>query len=217
MAVKSNQRRDIVKAMSRPALFGSLIVSALIVMGFYYIDPRLERTREFQKQEVENIEVVEIPPTAQETQQAAPARPQVPIEAEDEADIEELTIEDTDLYEQAQVAVPEKLVEEGSGTFVEEEPPMEFWMVEEKPQLSSQAVYPEYPDIARTAGMEGDVFVEMVVGTDGKVESVRVLRGPPIFHESAKAAAMKMEFTPARQNDRPVRVKVAQRISFRLR
>lgn len=216
MAVKSNQRRDIVKTMSQPALFVSIVVSALIVMGFYYADPRLERTREFQKQVVEDIEVVEIPPTAQETQQAAPARPQVPIEAEDEADIEELTIEDTDLYEQAQVAVPEKLVE-ASDTFVEEEPPLEFWMVEEKPQLSSQAVYPEYPDIARTAGMEGDVFVEMVVGTNGKVESVRILRGPPIFHESAKAAAMKMEFTPAKQNDRPVRVKVAQRISFRLR
>lgn len=216
MAVKQHQRRDIVKRMSRPALFGSLIVSAMIVTGFYYIDPQLEKTREFMKQTVEDIEVVEIPPTAQETQQAAPARPQVPIEAEDEADIEELTIEDTDLYEQAQVAVPEKLIESAE-TFVEEEPPMEFWMVEEKPQLAGSAVYPEYPDIARTAGMEGDVFVEMVVGVDGKVESVRVLRGPPIFHESAKAAAMKMEFTPARQNDRPVRVKVAQRISFRLR
>ena len=215
MTKKVEQRRDIVKTMSRPALLGSLVLSAMIVMGFYAADMRLERTRTFQKREVENIEVVEIPQTAQEQQQAAPARPQVPIEADEEADIEELTIDDTELYDQAEVAVPDKLIEEDA--FAAEEAPMEFWMVEEKPGLMSGAAVPEYPEIARQAGMEGDVFVEMILGTDGKVESVRILRGPPVFHESAKAAAMKMAFTPALQNDRPVRVKVAQRISFRLR
>ncbi len=213
MAGAAEPRKDIVKAMSRPALLGSLVVSAFIVMGFYWADPRLERTRTFEKREVENIEIVEIPPTAQEQEQAAPARPQVPIEAEDEAEIEDLTIEDTELYEQASVAVPDKLVDEGAYA---EEPVMEFWMVEETPVLSTQAV-PVYPEIARQAGMEGNVYVQMVVGTDGKVESVRVLSGPPVFHEAAKAAAMKMVFTPARQNDRPVRVLVNQKIGFRLR
>ena len=213
MAIKVSPRRDLVKTMSRPALLGALIVSMLAAVGFYAADLRLERTEEYERIVSEDIEIVEIPPTAQQQQQQAPARPQVPIEAEDEADIEELTIEDTQLYQHATVAVPERIADDG---IVEEEPVLEFWMVEETPRALVQAV-PEYPEIARQAGMEGDVFVQMVVGTDGNVESVEILRGPPVFHESAKAAAMRMKFTPALQNDRPVRVKVSQRISFRLR
>ena len=210
---KMDVRRDIVKQAYRPVLLLSTALSTLLVLGFYWANMPLERTRQVHQKQAEIIEVVEIPPTAQQEQQAAPARPQVPIEAEDEMEIEELTIEDTDLYEQAELPVPEKIQDH----VVEvEEPPMEFWMVEEKPDIVTQAV-PLYPEIARQAGMEGDVIVEMVLGTDGRVESVRILRGPPVFHEEAKKAAMRMVFTPARQNDRPVRIKISQRISFRLR
>jgi len=195
-------------------LLVATIISMVACLGFYYSNPYLERGREIVQKQAESIDVVEIPPTAQEKAQAAPARPQVPVEAQDEAEVEDLTIMDTQLYEQASVAVPEKLQE--AGIVEEEPPPMEFWMVEEKPTSIFQAI-PVYPEIARQAGIEGDVFVEMVVGTDGHVESVQILRGPPVFHESAREAAMKMIFSPAKQNDRAVRVKVAQKISFRLR
>jgi protein TonB len=213
MAAQVAPRRDIAKTLSRPALIVSTIVSVMLTLGFYRLNLKLESAQAIYERKAETIDVVEIPPTAQEQMQAAPARPQVPIEALDEAQVEDLTIMDTQLYEQASVAVPEKL--EAAGT-VQEEPPMEFWMVEEKPVQINQ-VMPVYPEIARQAGMEGEIFVEMVVGTDGSVEEVRVLRGPPVFHEAAMEAARKAKVTPARQNDRPVRVKVAQRVSFRLR
>lgn len=214
MNVRAQPRHDLVKRLNQPVLVAATILSAALTLGFYYWNPYFERGREILQRQAESIDVVEIPPTAQERAQAAPARPQVPIEARDEAEVQDLTIMDTELYEQASVAVPEKLQE--TGAVQDEPPPMEFWMVEEKPVQVNQ-VMPVYPEIARQAGMEGDVFVEMVVGTDGSVEEVRILRGQPVFHEAAIEAARKARFTPARQNDRPVRVKVAQRISFRLR
>ncbi len=94
-------------------------------------------------------------------------------------------------------------------------PPMEFWEVEEKPVLICRGI-PEYPEIARQAGIEGDVFLEMIVGIDGHVDSIRILRGPSVFHEAAREAAMRMHFRPARHNGHPVRVRVSERMSFRL-
>jgi protein TonB len=211
-------RRDIVKTIYRPVLIGATLVSAFLCVGFYQLNMRMEKDREIASKTAQVIDVVDIPATAQEQQAAAaPARPAVPVEATDESQVQEMTIMDTELYQQASVAVPEKLQEGNISQQVEQEaPPMEFWMVEEKPNIITQAI-PVYPEIARQAGMEGDVIVEMVIGTEGRVQSVAILRGPPVFHDAAREAAMKMTFSPAKQNDRPVRVKVSQRISFRLR
>jgi protein TonB len=212
-------RRDVVKTLYRPVLLGATVISAFLCVGFYQLNMRMEKERVITSKAAQAIDVVDIPATAQEQQAAAaPARPAVPVEATDESQVEEMTIMDTELYQQASVAVPDKLQDTGniSQQVEQEAPPMEFWMVEEKPNITTQAI-PVYPEIARQAGMEGDVIVEMVIGTDGKVQSVAILRGPPVFHDAAREAAMKMVFTPAKQNDRPVRVKVSQRISFRLR
>ena len=206
-------RKDIVKKLSLPALLVSTALSLVFCVGFYSLNPYLEKTREFQQRQIEQVEVVEIPATEQQQERVAPSRPQVPVEAEDEASVEDITIEDTELFEETALAVPERLEDEVIAT--EEEAPLEFWMVEEQPQISQQAV-PEYPEIARQAGIEGVVTVMIVVGSNGSVESVQVLAGPAVFHEAATQAAYRMRFTPARQNDRPVRVKVTQRIIFRL-
>ena len=88
-------------------------------------------------------------------------------------------------------------------------------VVPEKPTIVKQAV-PMYPERARQEGIEGDVLVEMVVGTDGTVQAVQILSGPSVFHESAREAAARMVFSPARQDHHSVRVKVLQRFSYRL-
>jgi TonB family protein len=94
--------------------------------------------------------------------------------------------------------------------------PYQMDMVDRPPRMIGRPDAPEYPEPAVSAGMEGDVFVEMVVDSLGIVKEARVLRGPPIFHESALAAARKMRFTPATKDGEPVSVLVAQRVSFRL-
>jgi TonB family protein len=94
--------------------------------------------------------------------------------------------------------------------------PYHMDMVDAVPRMIGRPDTPEYPEPAMSAGMEGDVFVELVVDSLGIVKEARVLRGPPIFHESALAAARKMRFTPATKDGEPVSVLVAQRVSFRL-
>jgi protein TonB len=95
---------------------------------------------------------------------------------------------------------------------LEEEEPVEIWKVEKQPEVK-----PDFPEIARKAGIEGRVTVNALVGKDGKVEKTGEVTGPEVFHEAAKAAALKWEFTPAIQNDRPVKVWVAIPFNFTFR
>jgi len=156
------------------------------------------------------IKVEDIPQTQQIQRPPPPARPTVPIEVDSEELPDDVTIETTELDVHETPPPPPELPP------APEEEIYEFYHVEIKPKLV-KAVKPEYPEIARKAGIEGTVFIKMLVGKDGKVERVEVLKGPEIFHESAIKAAMQFEFTPAIQNDRPVRVWVGQAIVFRLK
>lgn len=56
---------------------------------------------------------------------------------------------------------------------------------------------PVYPEMARQAGIEGRVFVRVLVGTDGKVKDAKVVKGiGGGCDESALAAAKKATFKP---------------------
>ncbi len=92
----------------------------------------------------------------------------------------------------------------------------QFFMVQKKPALVHR-VTPVYPELARKAGLEGKVIVEMIVGKNGRVESARVLKSDnEIFNQPALQAVKQYVYTPAMQNDKPVRVKVIQPIIFQL-
>ncbi len=77
----------------------------------------------------------------------------------------------------------------------------------------------EYPDIARKVGMEGTVFVKMLLDLDGKVMRVAVVKssGFPQLDTAAVACALDWEFSPAIQNNRPVRVWLGTKIQFKLK
>jgi protein TonB len=77
-------------------------------------------------------------------------------------------------------------------------------------------VEPEYPEVARHARIEGDVILEAIIGTDGRVESVKVLRSSPLLEKSAIKAVSQWIYRPARQNGRAVKVYFTVFISFRL-
>ena len=97
----------------------------------------------------------------------------------------------------------------------EEEEIVELWRVEKQPEPVKEVV-PVYPEVARKAGIEGHVTVFVLVGKNGKVEAVGKVVGPEVFHEAAKAAAAGWEFSPAIQNDKPVRVWVSLPFKFQL-
>jgi len=77
---------------------------------------------------------------------------------------------------------------------------------------------PAYPEAARSEGVEGHVHLELVVGVSGSVESARLLHG--VGHgldEAALRAARQFRFAPATRGGRPVRVRMAWSLEFRLR
>jgi periplasmic protein TonB len=87
------------------------------------------------------------------------------------------------------------------------------------PQLASQ-LQPHYPEVLRRTGVSGEVLLEYVVGSTGRVDSssVRILRSShPGFSEAALEALRGAHFRPARRSGRPVAVLVQQTIRFEIR
>jgi len=87
---------------------------------------------------------------------------------------------------------------------IEDEEPPDFLPVEKYPVPVKQ-VTPEYPEIARRAGVEGTVWVKILVDKEGKAKKAVVQKSDAeIFNEPAIAAAMQYLFTPAIMNNGPV-------------
>jgi protein TonB len=77
-------------------------------------------------------------------------------------------------------------------------------------------VEPEYPSIARRAGIQGAVVLEGVIGTDGRIESLTVIRSIPVLDRAALDAVKQWLYRPARMRGYLVRVRVTIRVEFRM-
>ena len=77
-------------------------------------------------------------------------------------------------------------------------------------------IAPDYPEIARAAHREGKVILEAIIGTDGHVESVRVLRSDPLFDRAATKAVSQWIYRPAKLRGLAVKVYFTVIIDFRL-
>ncbi|PAP74679.1 energy transducer TonB, partial [Rubrivirga marina] len=76
----------------------------------------------------------------------------------------------------------------------------------------------EYPEMARRVGIEGQVVVQFVVDERGNVVDPIVLRSPnELLSEAALKAVRESQFTPGQQRGRPVKVRFAVPVTFRLR
>lgn len=76
---------------------------------------------------------------------------------------------------------------------------------------------PQYPDILRQAGVEGEALVSFVVDTTGRadVSSFKVIRAThDLFATAVKNALPRMRFIPAEVGDKKVRQLVQQPFSF---
>src|SRR6185436_2772742 len=67
-------------------------------------------------------------------------------------------------------------------------------------------VTPKYPDIARTARVQGVVILECTINEQGRVSDVQVLRGAPLLAPAAVEAVKQWEYEPTRLNGVPVSV-----------
>ncbi len=95
----------------------------------------------------------------------------------------------------------------------------EVYAVEIMPEITA-FVTPAYPEVARQAGIEGRVVVQVVVDETGKVipGTERILTSTnDVFNEPALSAARDCTFKPGQMGDRAVKVRVNIPFAFRLK
>lgn len=214
----------------------AVIFHILLISAYYFY-------QSITKEDTENIPTVRIlkyselgpPPSItndvpQQVSVSAPvAAPTVgvPVPVPDEEAPPEQTIAtQQEMSQQASPALTEGL---GSGTTqitqdikiepekTEEDPDINAYVpVEKLPEMVVTA-QPEYPEIARRAGITGKVYVKVLVDKQGKPKKAVILKSDAeVFNEAAIAAAMKCVFTPAIQNNHPVSVWIVLPYKFTL-
>jgi protein TonB len=77
-------------------------------------------------------------------------------------------------------------------------------------------VRPVYPEDAIANKVEGMVICEAVIGPDGKVNDVKVLRSVPMLEQAAIDAVKQWQYTPTLLNGNPVPVIMTVTVNFTL-
>ncbi len=170
----------------------------------------------------------------------APEMPEVPVEAPsrpvigipepvDDAEVSaEMTIATQTEMSQSIAPVIQDIEEENIVIQAPEEeniqidddalPPPDAFVPFEVGPKPTTPISPEYPELARKAGIEGTVIVRILIDKNGRVRDAIVARSVGAgLDEAAVEAIKRTVYTPAIQNNRPVAVWVAQPVFFRLR
>ena len=169
--------------------------------------------------------IVEVPPTEQPP---APApkivQPKI-IEVSNEEDVIEDIVIDLDIEMTEDLAI-EKVIETEIGEVEEEDTEEIFVIVEDAPvpKGGMAAFYQhvndniKYPRQAQTLSIEGKVFVQFVVGKDGGLTDIKVIRGigGGCDEEAVRVVKLSPKWKAGKQRGRPVRVKMVLPITFKI-
>ena len=77
-------------------------------------------------------------------------------------------------------------------------------------------IQPHYPAIALATRAQGTVVVSALIGTDGRIASLRVLSGPPLLVQAAAEAIRQARYRPWTLNGEPVEVETTINVVFSL-
>ena len=205
VAVANQEFKNKYNAYIRNALY--LAVAIHVVM--FYVTPTFKFKpyvlREEYFEAVELPTAFELPPPPKEV-----SAPVVPIEAaegdEEAADADAFAPTSYSNIDEVPMPPPPS-----------SDQAQEFYAFDEAPVLV-KFVNPKYPDLARQAGIEGTVLLNVLVGDDGKVMQVSVIQSDvtPAMEKSAMEAAKQFLFKPAKQRTVPVKARMAIPIRFKL-
>jgi len=214
-----------------------LAVAALfhfLGVGSYYLALELQRMDEDNIPMVRMMKYTEMgpPPSITNTEIApavavASARPTVgiPVPVPDADVAPEATIASQTELSQQVSNIPEI---SGEGTQIEieqdiridhsEDPDMDAFIPVEKLPEAIKQPQPKYPELAQRAGLEGTVWVRILVEKDGKPKKAVIQKSDAdVFNDSAVEAAMNSLFTPAVMNNGPIACWVSVPYKFKLK
>ena len=177
------------------------------------------------KKEPEPEKPKEAPPPDQVVAQAAPPKGfQVltpPIEVPDvipDVDLSRKATDEADFSGKGVQGGIAKGVEGGTGPVISDQPYFDF-QVEKPVVMAPGAQGPAYPDMLRSAGIEGTVLAQFVVDTTGRADmaSFKALKSDnDLFTTAVKNALQRMRFLPAEVGGRKVKQLVQQPFQFSL-
>ena len=187
-----------------------LSVLTSLIFGFYLFPKIIESDMIFESDEYTEIMNVEIIKPIQQQQQFKSARPSIPIEADDESEIDTIDFMDTDIAGFGDWgAPPPPPSSSGRPTWVQ---------FDSAPTPKGGPLNPKYPDLCRQAGVEGTVFASFWVDKDGKVDksSVKIVKSIPCLDQSVIDEIKKSKWRPARQGRIKVGVPITMEFAFSL-
>ncbi|WP_462280908.1 energy transducer TonB [Salinivirga cyanobacteriivorans] len=226
MEVKKNPKVSLEKGRGMLMLAGLVTVLGLLLVAFNWNSSTGTAEDLGQVMEV-NMEEEMIQTQRQEKVEPPPPPPKkkvieelTVVDNEEELD-DELDI-DTEADEETMIEQTDIMIEEE----VEEEEPEIFMVVEQMPEFPggqgelfkyiSQNI--QYPAIAKENGIQGKVFIQFVVGKDGSITNVTVLRGvdPSLDKEAVRVVKNMPKWKPGKQRGKPVYVRYQVPINFKL-
>ena len=159
-----------------------------------------------------------------------PPAPEIIEVVEDEEEVEETVIESTETTQ-------EEIIEEVEVLEEEVDVDVPFAIIEDVPLFpgcervkKSQrrkcfqekmarhiSINLRYPEFAQRIGIEGRVYVQFIIDTDGSVTGIRT-RGPnkTLEMEANRVIQKLPKMTPGKHRGRPVRVPFSQAINFKI-
>ena len=223
MEAKKNPNADLTKKSGLFLNIGFVLSLLLVIAAFEW--------RSYEKSDLLDLgqvnddfeEMTEVPLT----QQPPPPPPKVQqpeiIEVPDEEEIEEEIEVDLDVEITEDTEIEEIVFEEP----VEEEETDEIFQIVENPASFKGGIGAfyqyvqknmKYPSQAQRMGLEGKVFVQFVVGKDGKITDVQVLRGigAGCDEEAIRVLKNSPAWSPGKQRGRAVRQRMVLPITFKL-
>jgi TonB family protein len=79
------------------------------------------------------------------------------------------------------------------------------------------SVSPAYPGFARSIGLQGDITIDALIDSTGKVTTMKPLSGPAPLQQAAMDALRQWKYEPARLDGRPVSMHLSVTVKFRLK
>ena len=189
-------------------------VMFFLIAVFYAFPKVVENKLIIEEAEYTEILKVELVTQIQQQQKFQSARPAIPIEADDESEIDTLDFMDTDIEGFDSWAAPTPKSKGRKKGFIQYD----------KPPSPKSSLSPRYPDICKTAGIEGRVVVEFYIDETGKVDqsSVGIFEDPntgrkasiPCLDQVCIDAIKKSKWKPARQGKEKVGVWLMKSFNF---
>jgi len=221
MEAKKTEKADLAKKTALFFSIGLLSTMSLVLVAFEWksYDEQLDLLKNKSTNTFE--EMLEVPPTEQPPPPAPVIQQPQIVEVPDEEEIKE------DLNIKFDVEVTEDTKVEAV-TVVEEKEEVDdiFSVVEETatPKGGMPAFYKyigekmKYPAQARRMGVEGKVFVQFVIGKDGSINDVKVIKGigAGCDEEAARIIQASPAWNPGKQRGKAVRQRYTLPISFKL-